>query len=359
MFGLLGGLISGIGSAVGAYTNNQNQWKMLRMNQDFAREMADKQMQYNSEMYERQLEDYSPSAIRQRLEEADLNAPLIMSGGAGVASSAGHSPSMSAPNVQGTYNGQNVGAGVSVGVDSFARVLSTLTQKDNIESDTRLKDATARSQEIDNNYKEQQILSNLAYLAANTKDIDARRNFQEMLNQVQTQTLNDQVSRYRIENSNLSLQGQYLSAQAAFVKVQTDIGSKQLKWMDKEKQYQLALIASQMNLNDAQAAEACSRKILADAQAQGVQISNKVAQATAWDTVKLVRAERTFKEWQSVTQQNNSGPQSAYGVSPWLGVGLDVLNGVTGFIGAAKRGSQKAATKFQPGMSVVGPTWYR
>lgn len=356
MFDILGGLISGIGSIASSASNNANQWRMLRMNQDFAREMAQQQMDYNSQMYERQLEDYSPSAIRDRLEEANLNPGLIMSGGSGVASSAGNMPSASLPSVQGSYNGQNVGAGIAAGVDSFARIASTLAQRDNLESTTRLNNAQARSTEIGNQYKEQEIVANLANMAANTKNTEARSMFQDMANQVQKQTMQDQISRYKIENDNLQQQGQLMSAQAAYTKVQTDIGNKQLKWMDKEKQFQLALIASQMNLNDAQAAEACSRKILADAQAAGVQISNRVAQATAWDTVKMVRAERTFREWQSVTQKNNSGANNAYQVSPWLGAGLDVVKGVTGLVGAA-RGFGGAGSG-PVGPSVTVPRWY-
>lgn len=313
----IGGLISGVSGAASAAANNKTQLEIARMNNDFNREMANQQMQYNSAMYERQLQDYSPTAIRDRLDDAGLNSALIMSGGSGVASSAGSSPTVGLPQAHNTFNGQNVGEGIALGIDGFAKLLSTLSQSDNLQSNTRLNNANARATEIQNAYAQQQILANLAYMAANTKDVDARRTFQEMQNQVQRQTLNDQIARYKIENNNLELYGQVQAAQKAYIDTQNSIGQKQLAWMDKEKQMQLALIASQTHLSDAQAAESCKRQILISAQSQGVQISNRLAQQTAWDYVKTARANRSFAEWNAVTQrwkskeaQNNSGPHS-------------------------------------------------
>lgn len=356
LIGAGAGLINGIGSAISASKNNQTQKYLTRLNMDFQREMAQKQMDYNSQMYEKQLQDYSPAAIRQRLDDAGLNSGLIMSGGAGVASSAGNSPSAGLQSGGVSFHPENVGAALGNGVDAFARILSTITQSQNLASDTKLKSAQAKNQDIQNAYAERQIISNLAWLASNTKNVKLRNNFQRMQNQVMSQTMQQQIARYQIENDNLKAQMQVANAQSAFTAVQTDLAQKQLDWFDRNQIANLTMIAANVDLTRAQKVAALTEATLKAAQAKGQQISNRVAEKTAWTVIKTMEANRSFAEWQAVTQKNNSKANSAYQVSPWLGAGLDVLHGVTGLVGAARGFGGAGSGPVGPTINV--PRWY-
>lgn len=90
---LIGNVFS---SASNRRTNNTNM-QIAQMNNQWSEKMMQKQMDYNTDMWNKTNEYNSASSQRQRLEDAGLNPSLMMNGGsAGVAQGAS-SPSLPSP----------------------------------------------------------------------------------------------------------------------------------------------------------------------------------------------------------------------------------------------------------------------
>lgn len=86
--------ILGIGSNLA--TNSANM-KMNKQNLDVAKQMFQKEMDYNRYVYEDQKEYNSASAQRQRIEDAGMNPYMMMSGGSAGTAGSSSSPSFSMP----------------------------------------------------------------------------------------------------------------------------------------------------------------------------------------------------------------------------------------------------------------------
>lgn len=325
LFSGLGGIASAIGGSISAAKNNKTQKYLTRLNMDFTREMAQKQMEYNSEMYERQLQDYSPAEIRKRLEDAGLNAGLVMSGGSGVASSAGNSPSAGIGSASLNYDPENVGSFVGQGMDVFGRMLASISQSKQAAAVADRTKAETKNLEIKNRYEERQIIANLASLAANTKNTKLRNSFQRMQNQVRLQTMQQEISRWNIENNNLKLQGNVLMAQENQMRVQAALAQKQIDWFDKNQLANLSMIASNIDLNRAQKRKLLAEEMLTYSQNARVKLDYNVALRSADSIIKEAEANASYSYWRMVTQKNNSKASNGWQISPWLGAGLEVL----------------------------------
>lgn len=145
-----GAIASGVGSLLGfgsqIATNAQN-YRIAQMNNQFNEKMMDKQMAYQTDMWNKQNEYNTPAAQAQRLREAGLNPSLIMGGAnTGTAQSAGGiTPAtaqgviMQAPQFNGLF---------SQAIQNYLQLeeqkRNNLTNRANVAADTSIKLAEAK-----------------------------------------------------------------------------------------------------------------------------------------------------------------------------------------------------------------------
>lgn len=170
--------------------------------------MFNKQMDYNTEMYERQLSDTwdfyndqkeynSASEQRKRLEAAGLNPYLMMQGG-----SAGTAQSQGIPGA----NGVGLPSGYPrPGMNGVTEAIGSIG---NLIADLDIKSESAKNLKIENMYKGQQLYTQLQEMRNRMKNDDARVGIDAMLASVQKGLLQAQTGKTNTENMLLGINTQ-------------------------------------------------------------------------------------------------------------------------------------------------------
>lgn len=308
--GLTGG-VNAIGSIISGVKNNQTQKYLTRLNMDFQREMFDKQVDYNTAMYERQLDDFSPSAIRQRLEDAGINAGMAMSGGqsnSSMASALGVSPPSGVQNP----HLENIGNSIAQGVGSFADALGALAQNRTSEKSGNLADAQTRGQNIQNDFFEQTALTRARKLALETKNYEWANKLNAIQFNMLEQTFDARVNREALENMRTQSMIHLYNAQSSLTDVEASLARVNLTWLPQEKKMNLALLASDTSLNYAQAKQAVANALESYARTEGQTISNQVATRTADNIVRQAYWQAEQNKASAIQTFNNRGPSSIW-----------------------------------------------
>lgn len=154
-------------AAMGAMANsaaqsdaNSTNIRLNMMNNEFNERMLDKQLAYNTEMWNKQNEYNSAKNQRKRLEEAGLNPYLMMNGGsAGVAQSAGgiNPPTGVPAQVQANTS---LGTALGQGVESFL----------NYKMAKERNDAEVEQIKIENQYRAAKLMAEIADKKMSAKD---------------------------------------------------------------------------------------------------------------------------------------------------------------------------------------------
>lgn len=259
------------------------------------------QQQYNREMYDyafqKESEYNSASAQRQRLEAAGLNPYMMMNGGsAGVAtaanaptssSSSGPSPSsLSSPGLPGipqlpTGNWENaIGGILGKIIDGLYQLRVRKSQANNIDADTKGK-------VIDNKTRDALNVASLLDKRADVRSKEARAFIDETVGAIKDQTRNFDIEKARWDALNTKAQNAVLLAQSSLSNAQLNKLVKETNWIDKEKSYQLSLVAAQTysyyasgKASYAQARKAVAEAVLAEKSPYG-QFSDKQAKLYA------------------------------------------------------------------------------
>lgn len=259
------------------------------------------QQQYNRQMYDyafqMESEYNSASAQRQRLEAAGLNPYMMMNGGsAGVAtaanaptssSSSGPSPSgVSAPGLPGipqlpTGNWENaIGGILGKIIDGLYQLRVRKSQANNIDADTKGK-------VIDNKTRDALNVASLLDKRADVRSKEARAFIDETVGAIKDQTRNFDIEKARWDALNTKAQNAVLLAQSSLSNAQLNKLVKETNWIDKEKSYQLSLVAAQTysyyasgKASYAQARKAVAEAVLAEKSPYG-QFSDKQAKLYA------------------------------------------------------------------------------
>lgn len=190
-----GTVASGIAGTVGSAISNR---KVSQLNNAFSEKMLQKQMDYNTEMYERQLGDQwkmyedakqynSAGAQRERLEAAGLNAGMIMGGG-----SAGTVSSVTSPSAQGITPPR--GAAVPTDYSGLSQIVGDAIGAASALSQKRKTDAETYGVYIENQYKGAQELARLGNVLADTKSKKAKTLTENLMRGLNAQLVKGQIS---------------------------------------------------------------------------------------------------------------------------------------------------------------------
>lgn len=267
------GAISGIGNIFSSSHSNSQNMKINKMNNEFNAREAEKARQYQTEMWNKANEWNSPKNIRKRLQEGGYNAYLGMdSSNVGTAQSVGSSSSASAaPPIQ----------NIPVQFDGFQNALSTAIQMDN---STKLSNAEV------SNLQGQKSLSD-AKAADTLANIDWYKLTPEYRNWLQTTGMSRAQLSFNTDRQNLENMQWINKIQRA---QRTDIllsnESKRIinKYLDSSQSLQLKMMANQSfqafasgRLSLQQCKTEITKQLMNMAEAEGKNISNKIASETA------------------------------------------------------------------------------
>lgn len=262
--GLLGGIIGGISANHAAKKQYEYQRKLNDQSQEFSEKNA-------TTAYERQREltQDNPLLQLQGMRNAGLSTSFsqgsTVAGAANVDQGATPSPG-SAPSVASLAEGFNQGAQAAASIADLAVKKSQIA---NINADTVGKD-------IDNQYKAQEKISALKKLIEETKDVQLKNTYQDMLNKVYAETgmataearkailqstadVKKVEAKYAEQMSEAELNSRI--ANYDLLLAQKDLSKEQKENLIQERanmQKQLLVMQSQINLNNANAEDARS-----------------------------------------------------------------------------------------------------
>ena len=284
--GILGGLISGIGTAV---SNRQNM-KINQMNNEFNERMLDKQLAYQESMWNKTNEYNSASAQRARLEAAGLNPYLMMSGGnAGTATAqSGASASAASPIAM-----QNVGASMVSGFGSLA-----MSRANAINTNVN----TAGSI-IDNNYKSALYDANLSEAYERTRNYKAMYRLNSASAEFQERNMENALLQTSLQNDQIRSQIRQNNAVTSLTNLKANEQEILNKYLDQQQQLELAervnriiAIGQSMKESAARIRLMAKQEVLVSAQARGQQISNSNAEQIADSFVASVISENIYRK---------------------------------------------------------------
>ena len=308
---LAGGLIGKSGSdnasktqyKIAQETNAMN-YKIAQENNAFNERMVDKMNDYNSAKNQ-----------RKRLEEAGLNPYLMMDGGsAGTASTtptADTSGTQVAPDVAGAMSqgSQLFGSSVSNAANQIA---NQVYNSDLMNANVRKVNADAASSEQDKLYKE---IQNHFAAAQFITDLRLKRMQGKLTEQdylFAKNSMEDRLDAVKFQNTLTGSQVSYYNQMAGLLDVQRQIEETNLKWLPSEKQAALSAtlqntltMASQMNLNYAQAKSALAMAALNFVNEQGIRLDNKLKDTVFDLSVGLV--ENQYKKGYAEQDQLRRG----------------------------------------------------
>lgn len=347
--GLLGGTASAVAGGVSNRKTNDMNFRINQMNNEFNQKMLEKQLSFNKqendinrqlsedffegsqdfqrEMFDKQNEYMTPSAQRQRIEEAGYN-PNLMLPDAGVSASVG-SVSGSTPSSQGaglasssgqavmhSYQPPNLGQAVMDGIQAYSSYKTSAAAADR---DT----AEAKQINTETQYIGQKVMAEIYKDYAESDNAKQKARYQEILNQYQ-----DEISRNQASQSAQDL----LNSREVFKTLQIQVASDTLKFSFLPEQLRLgiadtaasvALKIAQGEMTRYQGRYYLAQSILSKAQAVGQKVSNEVAFQTAGDVI-----ESTWNQTEILRKENNywisPREKSAWNLGSSIGAGVGV-----------------------------------
>ena len=260
---------AGSAAATTAATNKANK-EIAQMNNTFNEKMLDKQIAYNKEAYQTQVDDQwkfyndakqntwdmwnatneynSASAQRERLEAAGLNPYMMMSGGNAGTAGASSSPSASAGSMQGInpptatpysadYSG--ITAGLGAAIDSYyqSRSIDSQISKTNEESNML---------RIEGKYKAAQIIQDLNESLSRTRNNDAKTATENLLRNIRRDLEQNAVDNSAQDLFNKRIQAKLMANQYVESSTRLNFLDQQLK---NELSLQLADLAVKQSQN--------------------------------------------------------------------------------------------------------------
>lgn len=344
---LLGGIIGAgvdlLGNLFGFGSNkstNEANLKIAQMNNEFNERMMQEQMAYNREMWNKQNVYNTPSAQRQRLEDAGLNPYMMMNGGsAGVAQSAGGVTPAQANNVQmQSFHPDFSGVTQSLTTLMDINAMRDLrkAQKDNL-------DADSAGVKIDNQYKAQKLLAEIQNLKGDTLFKRSAENLNAMNYARMLAMFSSDVDKAQREAENAKFTGELIRAQTAMQQLQGMLTSKELQVFDRRFLQEMAIMSAQQyslvaagKASEAQAKQAIENAMNATIQRYGIHVDNYVKDRTknalvktAWQNANYVKglSEHLGKDNSWYWYNHSLGPILENVVPMGIGFGLGAWKG--------------------------------
>jgi len=254
---VIGAGASLLGNVFGSSSNsgaNKTNLKLAAQNREFQREMYNRQMAYNTDMWNKQNEYNDPSNQVERLRAAGINPYLALQNGngVGVAQSAGGVT----PPAGGAAQVNPFIPDTKGFVDSAMQLSQLLFQSKKQDSEVALNNAELESRHIDNKFKEKMYEAQLLdYVSKNKALIEDTRG------KKWSNDLNEWSSEFRkrmIQNEALQSDESVSNAQLINAGLVLDNIMKQnnIRFASEQHKAQLALIAAQCSNQIAQAYQA-------------------------------------------------------------------------------------------------------
>lgn len=279
------GLIGGLFGAIGQRKANEANMKINQMNNEFNERMLDKQLAYQTDMWNKTNEYNTASNQRKRLEDAGLNPYIMMSGGnAGTATAmSGGSTSAASPIPM-----QSVASGALQGMSQAGQLAiatgSTL-------ADIANKNADTAGKQMANDWYVQKTLAELGYLSAATRDKDAAAAINRQRYQLNMESWDSQVEAFRIQNAVNRAMINRITSETTLIELQ----SISQRWQNLALPMQLKQSILQgwanLDLTDAKTREAATAALVNQAKAYNIQLDNKAAEELYDDYVAAKKSE--------------------------------------------------------------------
>lgn len=327
------GTMMGIGAGVSALTGigsslankhsvdktNETNMQIAQMNNEWSEKMMEKQMAYNTEMWEKVADYNSLPNKMQQAREAGVNPYMALGGNAFGSISAPSANSVSLPSpsqVQAQpaqYDFSSVSSSVLAGMDLFQKAQLMKSQQSNI-------DASTDQLRIENKYRAMKLVSEIAEKMANTKDTQAKAVYQQIINEYAEQGIKTdlEIKNQTISNMKETFRGLVL---------ENAMTSEQLRAYPEQVRAQLGLTASQILLNQSNAklsqqkmVESVYNQWKTDAERKGIQINNSILRKAAKDIV-----EKYYYEKEQIRLNRN--PAGAYGIWNVLSNSIEQAHG--------------------------------
>lgn len=312
----IGAVASTAGNVASTAITNRKNRNLNQMNNEFNAEQAQLNRDFQLEMWNRNNAYNTPTAKRQRMEDAgyspyaDMSGMSVVGGSvpSGDSASASQMPSMQAPDFS------NIGQAITQTIDLIYRGKMT-------DADVSQKNAQTHQIQIDNQTRAAENLARIDNLIKNSKYLNDKSIFQGIQNKyAETAQINARTMETEsIKNMQVTRQQLY---------VQTALMSKELNGFDEKRKLELGLLSAQVysqwqsgQLSFEQAKTELSKRANLDADT-GLKNAQTAEQQRATEYNKLEFTQKRAADtllnihYQMIKTRNNSSSDSA---TQWFG----------------------------------------
>lgn len=244
---------SGLSSLFGSSSNykavqdtNKTNLAIAQMNNEYNEKLLEKQLEYNTEMWNAENEYNTASAQRERLEDAGLNAQLIMSGDVDG-------------NLAGSYNSINPNYATAPRLEApqydYSGLSGAFQQLGSAVGDAvnaAKTSAETKGINLENQYKTANALAQINYMAENTKNVRLKNDYQQLENSLKLSTFDSEVQKAQLFNKSLEVQMKQGMAQSNYIEMMSKMTGKQLQYFDQKTTAEIAKLAADTALLSAQ-----------------------------------------------------------------------------------------------------------
>ena len=278
-------LVGGLFGLIGQRKANQMNMKINQMNNEFNERMLDKQLAYQTDMWNKTNEYNSASSQRERLEDAGLNPYMMMSGGNAGTATAMNGGSASAANPLAM---QNVGAAAVQGSSQIGQLAANIGLAT---SQIAKQSAETQGLQIQNDFARERQIADLSRIYAETRNTEALADINRLRYNFDLQNFDTALKSGRIQNLLNEGMVKQVEAQTALTRLQADA-----QWMKNNvlpQELQMGLMQRFLDLQRTKqlTEESAAREYKLYCEAAGIQISNEVARATAKTAIDAINAQ--------------------------------------------------------------------
>ena len=316
-----GAIIGGLGSLIGGLFGSHNQQSTNAANLQIAREtnalnekLFNQQLQYNWDMFHAQNRYNAPSAQVSRMIEAGLNPYLNgvqtnMASGAAAPSA----PHMIAPTMQ-----SSAGIIQNAFSDISNIVFNSAVQQQKLANETK---------KVDTDYN--LSLAEIAKMAAETKNIGLKSDYQSILNYIADNTKEHQIRSADLSNQmttatmdKIKMETDAINLQNIASQMRLDFLPKQLALDIAQRVEQIKLTSAQRNLSYQQAKLNAKLAIESQARTNGININNYTADKMADSLIDQAKYEAEIKKKEKYNMNKYGNRNAPYEQFNIIGGGI-------------------------------------
>lgn len=313
--GLLGAGATAAANSVSVKKTNATNYAIAQMNNEFNAQMMQKQMDFTEHMYDRSLQDTSPSAQMARYREAGINPYMALgnitggSGQTGSVSAAQASPVQMQPNRY-DFSGLSQIVGNAIQAYNDMRLGTANERKVNQEADQL---------QIENQYKGAEMLARIADLKSSAKTKDAQAILSGVQASLQKALAAGQVKNLELQNQGLELANDYRSMENAMKAIELQSFPVQVKLAIANAQQDILTKIQGRKLSEAQIRKLSAESAKAVAETSGIRFTNEMNRKTERYLYEQIK-------YETDRARMNRAPQGAQGLWNVLNNGVGQLH---------------------------------